>query len=213
MRAATAEEVANGFSIGKDSIPPPKQMISACGDARKGEMRFVVVRMFYYWHNRQYLHEGLYWTINDRFCDVPPEATVEVELLEGKSGSQCPTIRAVRAASECTFQNNGESVVSKAATALTGWAGYGAASLHCPQLESEGGWTKALIGPYGAFAWMKAPGASASPSVAGERPQAASAPKCKPSPPAVKPEPVPDYVSCMVKGERRSFALRTECDP
>lgn len=212
VREATAEEVAIGFSDGPDSIRPPKEMLSACGGAANGEMRFVVVRMFHYWHNRQSVHTGLYWAIADKFCDVPPETTVEVELLVGKSGARCPTIRALRTASVCAFRNNGESAASKAATVFTGWAGYGSASLYCPELESEGGWTKSILGPYGAFAWMKAPEAPASAAVA-ERSQPASPGECKPRPPPIKPQPVPDYVSCMVKGEPRAFVPRPECDP
>jgi hypothetical protein len=210
LRAATAEEVANGFRENRDSISAPTALITACRDDKDAELRFVVVRLFYYWHNRAVVRSGLYWTIADKALDVPADSAVEVELVPGKQNGQCLTIRRVRPGTLCGFRDNPHSTTSSVAGALSGLGRYGSASIYCPELESEG-WTKAVIGPYGAFAWMKGPGSSATPIAAGERPESSSSAEHKPS--LTGSRETPDYVSCVVKGERRSFVPITECDP
>lgn len=160
------DEVLNGFRVGPDNIPPPKDLMAGCGYDEKGagDRKLVLVRYFYYWHNvaSGIVRNGVKWTAAANDLALAQGNIVEVEFLPGRAGpdSRCATIKQIRSldltTAQCEFRKNQRNALGAFLDLTNFLGGPGSASLYCPFLEAEG-WQKMLIGPYDAIAWAKQP--------------------------------------------------------
>jgi hypothetical protein len=215
-RIAEPNEVREGIKSGPDRVGPGDWLRTACGygNADVPEGKAVLVRFFYYWHNRAagVVRYDLKWATVGEGVQVTKGNLVEVELTPESSDVLCPRIRTVRGASlkdaQCEYRKNERSGLGAALDMINSIGGPGSASIYCEQLETAG-WKKVLIGPYDAIAWSKPPQqtGAVTPNIGSDRVGQEHVERRR------NPIETPgdDFVNCVANGERQ-WTYRSKCD-
>src|SRR6516225_178305 len=98
-RTVGAEEGLYGAPLKADKATPAKNAMAACGVKPEDlvEHPFVLLRLFYYWHNQSagVVHDFVAWATVGTGVQVADGNIVKVELLAGPADSRCATIRTV----------------------------------------------------------------------------------------------------------------------